>query len=479
MKKENLLLLWLATSSWSCAPLPNPESGVQLCSPASLCADGYYCAENKCWKVSEGPGDGSGHSDGSASYPVFDGRKDNGPDGADDPTSVGMSEAEVTAASPKVDGGTYDTSPREPIDGALEVGDSGIGGGTFDSGTGGAADGSGTTSYGWSALGSGMNQPVVALVVDSSGILYAGGYFLSAGGISARHVARWNGAAWSPLGVGTDDPVYALAVDAAGNLYAAGEGPFPNHVAKWNGSSWSDLGSGMDGIVKTLAVDSSGSVYAGGYIVVAGKTRASVTKWNGTAWAALGAGGKGALGDSVNESSVVSLAVDSLGKLYAAGSFSTAGAVSANHVAKWDGAAWSALGSGVDGTMYKVTIDPWGTPYVSAGVAALGWYVVKWNGYSWVTVGATFDSVVFDMAFDSVGSLFVGGMFETAGGVAAKGVARWNGTSWVALGSGMVDGNMRGYVAALGFDSRGYLYAGGQFATAGEIQANGVAVLPR
>ena len=33
--------------------------------------------------------------------------------------------------------------------------------------------------------------------------------------------------------------------------------------------------------------------------------------------------------------------------LYAGGDFTTAGGVSANYIAKWDGSAWSALGSGM------------------------------------------------------------------------------------------------------------------------------------
>ena len=35
--------------------------------------------------------------------------------------------------------------------------------------------------------------------------------------------------------------------------------------------------------------------------------------------------------------------------LYAGGYFTTAGGVTANYIAKWDGSAWSALGSGMSG----------------------------------------------------------------------------------------------------------------------------------
>ena len=80
---------------------------------------------------------------------------------------------------------------------------------------------------GWSALGSGMYSPVRTLVVDIAGNLYAGGKFTSAGGVSAKYIAKWNGTTWSALGSGMAGydyytSVYALSFDSAGNLYAGG-----------------------------------------------------------------------------------------------------------------------------------------------------------------------------------------------------------------------------------------------------------------
>ena len=86
--------------------------------------------------------------------------------------------------------------------------------------------------------------------------------------------------------------------------------------------------------------------------------------------------------------------MDGAGNLYAGGDFATAGGVAANHIAKWDGSAWSALGSGMNG-------------------------------------------IVHALAMDDAGNLYAGGDFAIAGGVAANHIAKWDGSTWSALGSGM------------------------------------------
>ena len=78
----------------------------------------------------------------------------------------------------------------------------------------------------------------------------------------------------------------------------------------------------------------------GGKVHQCGRVAANcIAKWDGSAWSALGSGMNGY---------VSALAVSGT-NLYAGGGFTTAGGVPANRIAKWDGSAWSALGSGMDG----------------------------------------------------------------------------------------------------------------------------------
>ena len=222
----------------------------------------------------------------------------------------------------------------------------------------------------WGALGSGMNGTVQALARDSSGNLYAGGYFTTAGGVSANHVAKWDGASWTALGSGMSSYVWALAVDSSGNLYAGGTftiagGVNANYIAKWNGTSWTALGWGMNYVVHSLALDSSGNLYAGGDFSTAGGVSANrLAKWNGTSWSNVAqlAGGLG-INIPYSQPLLHALARDSSGNLYAGGLFTTAGGVSANYIAKWNGTSWTTLSSGLTNFVLALAVDSSGNLY--------------------------------------------------------------------------------------------------------------------
>jgi len=146
---------------------------------------------------------------------------------------------------------------------------------------------------------------------------------------------------------GVNGNVYSVASDGRGNLYVGGSftgagGVSAKNIAKWNGTSWSALGSGMSGydqltVVFTLAFDGSGTLYAGGNFTEAGGAPANyIAKWDGTAWSSLGSGISGS-----EYSYVHVFAFDGSGDLYACGDFSTAGEKASLNIARW--AADSAL----------------------------------------------------------------------------------------------------------------------------------------
>ncbi|MBK6939763.1 MAG: hypothetical protein IPH13_06080 [Planctomycetes bacterium] len=123
------------------------------------------------------------------------------------------------------------------------------------------------------------------------------------------------------------------------------------------------------------------------------------------------------------------------GKLVVGGAFTHASGRPASHVAIWNGAAWSPLGSGTVGGVY---------PYV----LALANYCRDF---------------------------FAGGLFKSIGGVSAEGIARWNGTEWTPMSIGVFNGgSTSGVYTPSPYGSS--LAAGGIFDSAGGVSAGDVAI---
>jgi hypothetical protein len=184
-----------------------------------------------------------------------------------------------------------------------------------------------------------MSGEVLALAVSGSD-LYAGGHFTRAtnsGGsaITVNWIAKWDGSTWSALGSGMDLPVISLTM-SGNDLYAGGgivvaSGPVQDgKIAKWNGNAWTALGQNLNGNVNALVV-SGGSLYAGGDFYMATNSGGTVVtvngivEWTGNSWSALGSG---------MDYSVYALAGAGSG-LYAGGVFSTAGGKPSAYIAKW------------------------------------------------------------------------------------------------------------------------------------------------
>ena len=335
----------------------------------------------------------------------------------------------------------------------------------------------------WRPLSSGVDGGSVYAIAafdDGSGpALYVGGTFVTAGGVPASNVARWDGTSWSPLASGLDATVRALIVfdDGSGPaLYAGGSftssgGTPVSRVARWDGASWSALGSGLNGSVLAFGIFDDGSgpaLYAGG-----GFTR-GIQKWTGATWAALP--GRG-LDDLPTEPpgtpTVNALAVFDDGNgpgLYVCGEFMSAGLLPAYRIARWDGAAWSALAGGLHGPVDALAVYDDGSGaalyaacYRTGNMAAR--YVGRWDGADWSSLGSEPSSSVLAFTVYDDGSgpaLACGGTFGLVGDdVYARRIAAWDGASWRMLEKGL-DGS----VTALGvFDdgSGEALFATGQF----------------
>lgn len=305
----------------------------------------------------------------------------------------------------------------------------------------------------WSPVGNdgnGVDERVMAMAV-MDGDLYVGGEFqtvnMGSNSLAASFVARWDGSQWSALetssGEGVNGMVWALTADGT-RLYVGGDfqtanvgGPVQvNRIAYWENNTWSGL-TGSGGIGTLSRVRAIGvvddDVYVGG-----GFTEVNVgnpviahriARWDGQDWHALADVSGQGVDNMVNSMTVLD------GNVYIGGVFETFGDVQpvvTNRIARWDGSAWHALGSGL-----------------SLTGATLG-------GRALTSLGERY--------------VFVGGQFTSAGGQTSQFIAAYR-----ALGKVEIElvGNGSGTVSGLGgeIDCPGDCSALGQWDAPVDIEA--------
>ncbi|MFN2425553.1 MAG: dockerin type I repeat-containing protein [Candidatus Binatia bacterium] len=322
---------------------------------------------------------------------------------------------------------------------------------------------------------------VHALVPSDFGLL-AVGSFPRAGEVVLGGIGFWSGLAWTRFlepgqrglhGVAQAFATYQGQLYVAGGFKAGGEVP-ATLVARWNADHWEVVGNtaaGSNASVDALVVMDDG-LYAGGRFSTIGAVEArNIARWNGIEWTAVGAG---------TDDRIWALhALD--GKLFAGGEFENVfgneeESTPALHIAAWDGAAWSALGAGVDGNVYALGQFAGelvaGGAFLNAGEINAP-RVAQWDGIAWHAAGSGLEGPVY--ALHTVGDqLFAGGTITATGVTPLSGIARWNGVEWIALGAGVTEGAGVGTVRALtSFGDN--LFVGGSFGFAGGIEASQIA----
>jgi hypothetical protein len=189
----------------------------------------------------------------------------------------------------------------------------------------------------WQVVGSffGPNMygyAAVSAMLEHGGKLVVAGAFGGVDDQLAASVATWDGDAWEPLDLGLDarapHRIYSLAghrgiLIAGGRFY-----PYGTAVQQLEGGVWKPLGSLQGEAVKVLST--GGELFAAGYLNIG--TRLSyqpdgVARWDGRAWSPLGSG--------TNRPAQALAAWR--GSLYVGGSFTLAGGHSSFSIARWDG----------------------------------------------------------------------------------------------------------------------------------------------
>ncbi len=350
----------------------------------------------------------------------------------------------------------------------------------------------------WTALGGGVNGIINAVAV-SGNYIYVGGSFSSAGGVPANNIARWNTStsSWSALiyngNNGVDGTVYAICVDAsgiAGYDYVIYVGGIFNHaggistpnIAGWynfeGDESWRALGAGVNSTVFSFALDIT-SQYD--YLYVGG----NFTSANGRAVnhiTAFDSGNDGWSNDLYDyfspgtDGDVYSIVVSG-SNVYVGGEFTNAGATALNCIGSYNTSTleWTSLNSGMSGTNKKVySIALSGSDIFVGGVFdhagdVSANNIAEWDGSNWSALGNGVVSTVNTIKVAQSRYVYTGGSFTQAGGASGNNITKWNGANWSALGDG-ANNTVRSITI-----SGDFVYAGGDFTQAGGSSANHIA----
>lgn len=199
---------------------------------------------------------------------------------------------------------------------------------------------------------------------------------------------------------------------------------YPNYVAGRIDGKWNILNYGFNGNVTSMVKGPRGEIYAVGGFTVCNNNAAAidpllvcrgVAKWDGEKWVPLVT-----IGGSVGVSTI---AIAPNGYIYVGGTFTSINGVAASRLAYYDGSNWNAMGAGLT---------------LTAGSA-------RCNA----------------LLADAFGNVWVGGSFDSAGGVTCHSVARWDGSIFHRLGD---YGGLDDEVFSLEISQdHSILYVGGEF----------------
>lgn len=351
----------------------------------------------------------------------------------------------ATASDPALDGAVYALNAEKP--GTLYVG-----GNFLNAGGHAAADHIASwNGSAWSTVGPNLNGDVHAIAYHA-GKVYVGGTFTNAGGNpNADFLAVWDGSHWSPFCTSTGpDPAFGGSVNAlqiiGSTLYVGGSFANGADIDAADRLLACNLNTGVssatvdsavhsfNGGVYGLTADNGGNLYASGQFINLESIPAAdhvAAYLGGGVWQAMGSG-PGAGGAAV-DSYVRSITSDGTNVYVGSDAVNIAGLAKADHVARWNGSAWSAMGSNTAGTD--------------------GWFPASSFIYSMTTSGHL---------------VFATGFFQNAdGNPLADQIAYFNGTAWHPLGSnGAGNGPLLGGGRALA-PFRQHLITGGNFTSAG------------
>jgi hypothetical protein len=349
-----------------------------------------------------------------------------------------------------------------------------------------AWDGTNWSAVGNPATSQGVSAPTIRCFAKSGNTLYSGGTTFSAiGQAVANRVAQFDGANWKPLGNGLNSNVTSIAatssrVYASGDFTASPGGAFAYHFAQWDGTNWTAVGSSTLSSISKLMARGDDLFVAGYFSFTAADGSCSwLTRWDGTNFWNVPLNFPAFTDTAFYIDGIGYTALEMQGSnIWLSGHFSIGERdpnfvtyTNCDNVMWFDGTTAWVMGTGLNTNATSIAAIGNNVYFSGAFTNAGGVTVSKiarWDGHAWSPVGSGLVGTGSINALAAVGNnLYAGGTFTNMGGVTVNRVAKWDGTTWSALGNGITYPGLSSATVSTLFASGSDLYAGGTFRASG------------
>jgi len=307
----------------------------------------------------------------------------------------------------------------------------------------------------WRSLG--FNTIVHSVAVQSDGKIICGGDFLTFNGVTVNRIVRLNSDGTidttftTNTGTGFNDTVNSIAIQSDGKIVIGGNfltfnGVTVNYIVRLNSDGTRDIsfttntGTSFNGSVNSIVIQSDGKIVIGGFFsTFNGATVNRIVRLNsdGTRDTTFTTNTGTAFDNGVR-----SIAIQSDGKIVCGGFFTTFNGVTVNRIVRLnsdgtrDTAFTTNTGTGFNDTVYSIVIQ-------SDGKIVIGGFFTTFNGVtvnyivrlnsdgtrdaSFTTnTGTAFNSIVTSIAIQSDGKIVVVGFFSTFNGATVNRIVRLN-----------------------------------------------------
>ncbi|MDX2306572.1 MAG: hypothetical protein NW226_27425 [Microscillaceae bacterium] len=325
-------------------------------------------------------------------------------------------------------------------------------------------DGSRDTGFN---IGTGFNNAVESLTLQTDGKILVGGRFTNYNGSTRNRLVRLNTdgsleTAFNLTGSSFDSDVYEVTLQVDGKILVGGNffsynGTSRRGIARINADGNLDTGfnpgTGFDNTVYEISVQTDGKILVGGfYTNFNGTSSNNIIRLNAT-----GTVDNSFISGIGFNDTVISLVLQTDGKILVGGAFTNYNGTARNRICRLNvnGSIDSTLdpGTGFNNLVYVISLLPDGK-ILTGGEFTL-FDITTQNRISRINAdgsldtGGGFDNAVFSLVLQPDGKILAGGAFKSYNGVSRSRIARLN-----------ADGSLdTGFITGIGFGEPSEVYA--------------------